>query len=398
MINPVLYKALQKVFGSVKIGSLNQPGAYIKPAVQGRFYRHKKVEEKKAYLEVTGWGETYAVNCPVCNDTRQRLCISHLTQCYTEKHGVRRWYFGNLLVCYNEKCHQRNTITGKRGLDNYMRQLGNVSQNLDRLNTKALHQKRNLWEIAPTDIELPPESIAITHEEVPPHVLSYLETRGFDIVPLFQLYGVRYVPAGSLHLPLSQKAVKELTEAGTPPARFREDRLVVPIRFKRCLVGWQARKIGNQSSNKDKYIFNAGAQRNEWLYNLDQAVFHQDVIFPEGMTDVWAVGPQAVAGFGKGLSSSHLELLKILYSYDGCGWLLPDENDPDALGTAKSVCARANDQKVFSHGCHVITGILDGLDPAKFVELNGKAELHDRLRDKGVFICPSEENAVPASA
>ncbi|MEJ7639725.1 MAG: hypothetical protein WKF75_17570, partial [Singulisphaera sp.] len=94
--NPELYEALQRVFGTVAIAK-DREDFKLSPTVTPS-YRNGKITFKQ---EVLDYGETYRVDCPFCNDRRQRLWINHLWAEEDEETGRDNLH---LATCFNEEC------------------------------------------------------------------------------------------------------------------------------------------------------------------------------------------------------------------------------------------------------------------------------------------------------
>ena len=69
-----------------------------------------------------------------------------------------------------------------------------------------------------------------------------------------------------------------------------------------------------------------GFQKSATLYNLDRARHHRTVVICEGVTDVWKVGPNGVAVFGKTLSEIQATLLQLSWGRDGTAVVLLDSD------------------------------------------------------------------------
>jgi DNA primase len=52
-----------------------------------------------------------------------------------------------------------------------------------------------------------------------------------------------------------------------------------------------------------------GMKKTQLLYNFDHAKQHPYVVVVEGVTDVWAFGPEAVALFGKTIAQPQADLI-----------------------------------------------------------------------------------------
>lgn len=120
----------------------------------------------------------------------------------------------------------------------------------------------------------------------PPH-RRYLKGRGYDPDTIVNLWGVRGISISSR---LSW-------------------RLWIPITYQHEVVSWTTRTIGQ---NKSRYI-SADTQEEainhkHLLYGEDMA--HHAIIIVEGPTDVWRIGPGAVALLGLIWSSKQIQRMK----------------------------------------------------------------------------------------
>lgn len=111
----------------------------------------------------------------------------------------------------------------------------------------------------------------------------YLRGRGFDPDEIRQLWGIRGI---GIHSRLSW-------------------RLWIPVFLRGELVSWTSRSIGECHP---RYL---SARPDEEVIPLKQLLYGQDyirssVIVCEGPTDVWRIGPGAVATFGMGYSQRQL--------------------------------------------------------------------------------------------
>jgi DNA primase len=101
-----------------------------------------------------------------------------------------------------------------------------------------------------------------------------------------------------------------------PHLWYLRGRIIIPVYLEGKLIGWQARYLGEQPNlgkppSKDipKYIFSSGFPRSRALYNFDNAKQQPFVVVVEGATKVWRFGPEAVATFGKCVTSQQIALL-----------------------------------------------------------------------------------------
>lgn len=136
----------------------------------------------------------------------------------------------------------------------------------------------------PKTIELPPTTDDLNHFH-----WQYLVKRGFNPQKLIDIWNIK----GTGYL---------------GDCRFR---IIAPIYFKGQLISYQGRDI----SSKSKLRYKACKKENEiiphkeTLYGIDQ-VPEDTVIVVEGITDVWRLGPGAVATFGIEWTLAQVNLLK----------------------------------------------------------------------------------------
>ena len=90
-LNPTLYRVLKHNLGPVTIADAGRAMVKI----------YSKTFDGRTRLVHQDAGEYYRVNCPFCNDHRQRLWINHLWGVYDPMtKSCNRW----LAHCYNESC------------------------------------------------------------------------------------------------------------------------------------------------------------------------------------------------------------------------------------------------------------------------------------------------------
>lgn len=124
--------------------------------------------------------------------------------------------------------------------------------------------------------------------------------------------------------------VKELISIwdlkGTGPVGPYKNRIIIPIYFKNELVSYQGRDITNRSKTRYKACPKELEVRDHkhCLYGYDKTDKNK-VIVVEGVTDVWRLGPGAVATFGVKYTTEQLYLLSkfkevfVLFDSDEAG-------------------------------------------------------------------------------
>jgi len=287
-LNPVLFSRLEKTFRYV--GIVN-PGVPIQ-IVHKPDWLHRN---GRLRAEVITNGETYKVDCPFCTDTRTRLCICHRWSVEDEK---TRDDMLHLVKCFNEDCvasrpkqkelHAMVFPNGRFGRD--------MQIQVKPVEIHVIPSERTTFELPEVEplSELPERHPAI----------RYLRKRRFRPDVLERKWGVAYCDSNN---------------DVSPP--FWDRRIVIPVysfgpifsadHSKPRLAGWQARMV-DASSDADvrKYLSALGMKRNHLLYGITKAAQGDGpVVVVEGITDVWRMGKNAVALFGKTISDEQCNLL-----------------------------------------------------------------------------------------
>lgn len=299
MLNPKLYAALEAAFGTTLIANEGEERLVEYTVDMSRPGRH--------LARTFRGGEEYRVSCPFCNDTRQRLYVNHSYGVYDPKTRSHNYY---LVHCFNEDClgdsDNRTELTCRLQLDGTAG-VRLCPRTVDR--AAPLQQARAPGLLTPLH-RLPPDH----------HACAYLKARGFDPAQLSERLGVSYCGVTSPVL-------------GT----LATNRIYVPFHQDGVLIGWQARFIGERDwsvSNIPKYFTMPGMRKSQHLYNLDVARAYPFVAVVEGVTDVWAVGPPAVALLGKTASPHQHDLLRRYWAAGTVCVLL----DADAGAEADRLC------------------------------------------------------------
>jgi hypothetical protein len=271
-------------------------------------------------------GEYYRVSCPFCSDTRKRLWINHRWGFLDPRTQSRNLW---LAICYDEDCLR--LPERQRWL--YSEVFSDVGDGTDVVlaGTRPAAVSRDfVW----------PGRMSHLHHLYEDHpALTYLRERGFDPVQLSHRLGLAYC------------------FSGYPEFRLAGGRLIIPIYSDGKPVGWQARYIGDPPDKSvPKYFTMTGFKKTQYLYNLDTARRYPYVIVCEGCTDVWRVGPTAVALFGKTLSTTQRLLLGTHWSQGAAVVLL----DSDAGDEGQAVYDALRD--VVAQ--RVLVRLPDGKDPA----------------------------------
>lgn len=289
VLNPMLYTSLTRRFGRVIVANQGMEAVPVPMmTASGRSrtnYKH---------------GEYYRVSCPYCGDTRSRLYFSYLWGIYDPAEQTRHL---DLAHCQNESCLSK---TGRRDQLSYELYDAFPSQLLRRENLRTGKPFT-----IPEFVDSPGRVVAVDKLSNSHPAVEYLSSRGYDVRELASQFSVGYCEDAADAYPLMQ------------------GRLVVPVFSGGKLVGWQGRYVGDidwKARRIPKYYNWVAFSKSHFLYNQDSAVRYKLVVLVEGVTDVWSVGPQAVASFGAGASVAQLSKLGEL-GRDGFLVLLCDGDD-----------------------------------------------------------------------
>jgi hypothetical protein len=289
-LNTYLFKRLQQEFGTVMLANEGEgmAGHYV-PGTQPRF-------------EFDHPGEYYRINCPFCSDTRHRLWVHHRWGVPDDLNNSRLWS----VHCYNEECvkdyHTRMHL--------FNRVYKNIGR--DRIKDVVVIQPGIQVPLAVGAVDMPQGCINL--DELPQNhaAVSYLLSRGFYPQKLQSDYGVMYA------------------EGYDPAYHQVQGRLVMPIVMRDQCVNWQARYVGEADWKRvSKYYNRPGTNKRLMLYGFDDATPISFCIIVEGVTDVWALGPGAVAILGKKMSPQQVQL--IIDNWQAAVIMLDEDARDDSL-------------------------------------------------------------------
>jgi hypothetical protein len=319
-LNSELYRRLQKNVGNVVVA--NSGESFIATTRRGL--------DGSPRQHISHSGEYYRVCCPYCRDTRHRLWVNHRFGVFDENTRSKNTH---LAICYNENClahpatRQRFENAIFRGMNWAQRKAVAVKQ--------GEAQEEELKVVSPPGTLVPVNQLPTDHK-----VVAYLQTRGYSPEELGEQFHVAYC---------------EFSDSRYPAAA---DRIVASVVMDGQLVGWQCRFIGDidwKQAGIAKYYTRPGMPRRMMFYNYEQAKQYPLVVLTEGISDVWAVGPQGVAILGKHL---HHMQERLLCETWGNGTLIV-MLDPDAKDEVDNIVHRLEHK--FAGG--VIPVYLEGCDP-----------------------------------
>jgi hypothetical protein len=322
ILNLTLYRLLQQRFGTVWVANDGE-------RMTGRVVT---AGNRLRYAVLTS-GEYYRVNCPFCNDTRGRLWINHRwgvgvgseVSHGTGFQGDPMWWAA---TCYNENCLESYTKRKQLAKD--------VWDKLPRERSRPIEIDRGeTTQLSLTPRELPGQCVALRSLNGNHHAIQYLRTRGLDPLRLNDMYGVVYC------------------ESAPPPDTTASGRLVFPIHMYGNRVGWQARYVGDLDWKK------TGVPKYYTQRQLHVKQTSPFCIVVEGVTDAIAIGPGAVALYGKSMSNAQFDMLSLNWRQ------VVVMLDNDAYKESEANCQRLQESVEA-----VRVQLPSGFDPAKAVQLD----------------------------
>jgi len=293
VLNPKLFSRLKLTIGRVRISNEGVPLRCVYTpswSLQG-------VRMRAQYIDR---GETYFVNCPLCNDTRQRLAVNH---CWAERDARTGDSNLHLVKCFNEDC--LNNMKAQMQLHVLVFPDGRYSHHVD-VPLKPI----KVSPLDPRAICLPASTpLNELHDQHPARL--YLLRRGFSPDRLASDYGLAFCDScrdssPQLHDPrLIVPILKPVFDVKGWAIRS------APDLAGQLLAGWQARAIRDTlPKNCPKYLTATGTPKSRLLYGLPMAIKTSGpAVIVEGVADVWNVGTNAVALLGKTISSEQCDLV-----------------------------------------------------------------------------------------
>lgn len=280
MLNRRLYHSLKRLFPRVELIAENQK---LRVRHTRDFKRKKRSGNPDRWsIEVIESGEEYLIDCPCCQDRRQRLSINHRWGLVDPKTGKRN--LQALLHCYNEECQRDYSFCWSL----YHEVYSDAGQQLAAVRGRTAAEQEEVAEKRKLErVDWPGDMIRIDRlaAKKPNHpAVRYLEERFFDPLLLGKNYQVSYCRDSDYSL--------------------ARNRIVVPFFMKNMMVGWQCRYIGEwRKGDPPKYWTTPGMPRSMVAYGFDEAIKYPTVPIVEGPFDRISFGPEAIALLGKTMSS-----------------------------------------------------------------------------------------------
>jgi DNA primase len=260
-----------------------------------------------------------------------------------------------LCHCYNEDC--LSTYQRQKALyDMVYDDIGNGRRLPPDPILKGTRPSRALSGVRPAA-----EVVYALHMLPPDHPANvYLRSRGYDPAQLSSKLRVGYCYTAYYDF------------------RIASDRIIIPIYFADHFVGWQARSVGEPAGGAPKYYSMPGMRKNEILYNYDEARKYSFVVICEGPTDVWRVGPPAVALLGKTMSTAQRHLIAAGWGKGAAVVLLDGDARADARRIHDALGDLVRDR--------VLVELPEDKDPGDFAAEDLWRLIYETARQKGVTL------------
>ena len=345
-LNPTLYNRLQtRVPGGVV--RINRPGQRAGVAESVTILGHRRLR----FSEI---GEQYLVRCPFCADESGHFTVSHL---YGIVDSSDNDHLGKIR-CLRSNC--QNDPDNRRYF--YLLVLGGVPLHR-RLEVNRTAAPSPATSIQPPDHLIPLSQLPDIHP-----VTAYLKDRQFDPHELENTWHIAYCSTRS-------------------SAQRARGRIYIPVTQNGQLLAYQARLPRDvpkgQKDGPRKYLFSDDAPRSRLLYNLDRALSDPRlVVVCEGPTDVWALGPQGIALFGKTMTFEQEQLLVTRFPAATVVVLL-DADDASAASAGREITYRL---KRRSTGPVLQAHLPEGLDPGDCPRQELWAYLREFTQQQGVIL------------
>jgi hypothetical protein len=314
--------------------------------------------DNKAYLSLSGYGETYITCCPYCHDTSGHLYVNHRWGQFDPKTRTRNLW---LAKCFREDC--------LKSWDNRKDLADRVLDNRGQLPLSPIP-------VAPPEplrlhrMHMPADMRLLTDLERTHPACEYVQKRGFVRGELVELWEVGYSTLafddyrGRLIIPLTAFLSRGDDEPDEEDTGYLCDSGL-------CLtdwhhVGFQGRVVGEADERRPKYLTSDGTHKSLLLYGLHRVPEDEPtpIIVCEGPTDVWRAGPGAVAVLGKSISDAQCKLIRSEHPGRDIVVML----DPEAAKEAVKVADRlravlGRDLSGIKPGRVVVAELPDDRDP-----------------------------------
>jgi hypothetical protein len=288
---PAFYRALVRVFGSVRISS------------RGQSFRHDVLPGRRGpRSRFTSWGEMYGFRCPFCGSG-----AGWASYMWGQPDPVSGYPLTQLCNCF--KC-DFGTEPGRRKEFEFLVTGVAAGWGKGQLLPAPEHHRAQVVVRGPVEMPGLVFNLATLHPE---HVAcQYIRGRGFDPVELGEQYDAGYC--------VSIRRSEYDTALG---------RVVFPFRIGGDLVGWQARALGHYTG-KMKYFIAPGSKKT--LFNYDVATKGRLIVLTEGVLDAISTGPHAIAVFGHSLTEIQQDMLFAIKDREPLLVVLVDPEEEKAFG------------------------------------------------------------------
>lgn len=260
MLNEPLFKVLTKNFGEVTVF---HPG-------ENRVTERTRAGE----LRVVEPGESYNVNCPLCNDTKRRLSISYQWLVVEPAHRRRVTHLAN---CYNEDCPVRDEEFWKPLIEDLeLAELGLLDVPIP----KSAMAPR----VQAGPIRLPRGCVALD-DLAPDHpAITFINNKyKLSVSYISRLYWGKYCASPDSDYPMAK------------------GRIIFPIHnMAGRVIAWQGRTI--DPYGRPRWYLPPGFVK--CFYNGHRVPPTETPVISEGIMNAIASGPTSIAIFGKSISAA----------------------------------------------------------------------------------------------
>ena len=269
MLNEGLHNQLARVFGSVVIHNEGEPLRYI----QGE-RSYEVIGLPRSYLHIESPCEYYAVCCPFCGDTRNRLWLNHRWNTTVGGKSVKY-----MVMCYNENCEEMDGFRAR------LEEMISPDSIETFIQAPEEVQRTISYQYPGTTIELP--DLPDNHP-----IIAYLrDERRFNIQYLNDVWGDRWIDESG------HKLIGENNKLVIP--------YFDPFLGEELMMGWQSRWYDTYRANATptrkktpKYI--TQGKKSRAVYNLHRVRRTGTVFICEGVFDAMRIGPEfGLCVFGK---------------------------------------------------------------------------------------------------
>ena len=336
MLNPTLYKALEKLFPRIEIANEGvHSSIVVNPTGDGSWTSNKESDG----------GEEYRVDCPFCKDHKGHLYISYLSYASPVIDGMPLRVCKLLAHCFRRDClsNPDNRMVLEQRIGAAMASIGPVTPLVDMTASQQCPEDPHFKvsdELTLDGLRTWVPDWQPLEGDIDRGVLEYLESRRITKADIEWLQ----IGWGPIKSPTSGNYLND----GLPWVLF-------PIMKNHKLAGVQARCPDCYLKDDGiKYYFHPACRKKTVVFNLDYAREIGTGVLCEGVFDVASIGRPGVCTFGHTPSIAQCRMLTS--SLECLIWLPDTDVKPtlDAIAIANKQVTAWNAAGVFPKGAHVV--------------------------------------------